>query len=301
MLSATLGSQGASHARTPLNVVFIIDTFLPPPQAPETGEAQTEKAVAFLKRLLVRILLYFHCSMDSKFQWTYQFFNSRLNQDIGLMPNRVLRSLSTSTVATCMDEYRKIITAESPPTSLSKKGSSSSGSKSAVSPCYTLRRQLVHSLADFGLDIASYQSPMKTASSLRSQSLQKHFQPVSIRNYMYIVSPLPRTWTETVTFLEGKPQSRNDRIVMEPRKSEILEVLKGVKDAFFEQGLWDRFLDQRTSLSWINTATKPIPEEPIKVSDLTLQPSFFTHWLLHGEKEDEQLTASHLIFFFLIL
>ncbi|KAG0223212.1 hypothetical protein BGX31_008640 [Mortierella sp. GBA43] len=266
MLSATLAPQAATHARSPLNVVFIIDTFLPPPPLGlDETKCQTEKAVALLKRSLVRTLLYFHCNMDPRFQWTYQFFNSRLYQDIGLIPNRVLRSLSTSTVATCIDEYRKIIDAEALQSSPPRKGSASATAKSIVSPCYNLRRQLVHSLADFGLDIASYQSPMKTSSSLvRSQSLQKHFPPVSIRNYMYIISPLPRTWTETVTFLEGKPPSQTDRVATAPWKNEIVDVIKGVRDAFFEQGLWDRFLDQRTSLSWIDTTPRSTSEEPIK-------------------------------------
>jgi hypothetical protein len=37
--------------------------------------------------------------------------------------------------------------------------------------------------------------------------------------------------------------------------SDILDVLKAIKDTFFELQLWDRFLDQRTSLSWIDTNT----------------------------------------------
>ncbi|KAF9104622.1 hypothetical protein BGX27_010008 [Mortierella sp. AM989] len=212
--------------------------------------------------------------MDAKFQWTYQFFNSRAHQDIGLIPNRMLQSLNMNTVKNCVEEYQKIIFAEVPSTSLSGKGAASvtgtvnrgSGSD-GISPCYNLRRQLVHSLADFGLDIASYQSPMKATSGFsRSQSLQKHFPPVSIRNYMYVISPLPQTWTETLHFLEGKRQSQNDMNLIGPRKSDILEVLKGVKDAFFDQGLWDRFLDQRTSLSWVDTNTKSGGEESVKTN-----------------------------------
>ncbi|KAG0003447.1 hypothetical protein BGZ65_001691 [Modicella reniformis] len=263
MLSASLASSATTHARTPLNVVFIIDTYLPQ----GVDEAQSERAVTFLKRSLVRILLYFQCNMDAKFQWTYQFFNSRLNQDIGLISNRILRNLNISTVAACINEYRKIIAAETPSAFPpgGKGSTSTTGTRLTISPCYNLRRQLVHSLADFGLDIASYQSPVKANSSfVRSQSLQKHFPPVSVRNYMYILSPLPRTWTETVTFLEGKPHSQNDRPMLGPRKSDILEVLKGIKDAFFTQGLWDRFLDQRTGLSWIDTSVRIVPDEPSK-------------------------------------
>ncbi|KAI8602941.1 hypothetical protein EDD21DRAFT_442455 [Dissophora ornata] len=263
MLAASLASPSASgHAKTPLNVVLIVDTYMPP----GIDEAQSQRAVTFLKRTLVRILLYFQCNMDAKFQWTYQFFNSRVNQDIGVIPNRVLQSLNMSTVNSCVEEYRKIIAAEAATSSvLSGKGATSGADSAAsrttgagsISPCYNLRRELVHSLADFGLDITSYQSPMKPISTFaRSQSLQKHFPPVSIRNYMYVLSPLPRSWAETVYFLEGKKQPHSDMLMMGPRRNDILEVLKRIKDAFFDQGLWDRFLDQRTSLSWIDTGRK---------------------------------------------
>ncbi|KAI1317750.1 hypothetical protein EDD11_007924 [Mortierella claussenii] len=263
--SAALRLPAASQPKAPLNVVLIIDTYLPL----DTDEVVAKRAAVFLKRSLVRILLYFQCNMDAKFQWTYQFFNSRLHQDIGLTPNRVLQSLSISTVTSCVDEYRKIITAE---TSCGKGPNSGigavkkSGGTSNVSPCYNLRRQLVHSLADFGLDISSYQSPMKSTSSfLRSQSLQKHFPPVNIKNYIYVLSPLPRTWTDITNFLEGKRQSQKELNTMGPRKNDILDVLKGVKDAFFEQGLWDRFLDQRTSLSWIDTSMPDASDESSKI------------------------------------
>ncbi|KAF9434563.1 hypothetical protein BGZ76_007791 [Entomortierella beljakovae] len=49
-----------------------------------------------------------------------------------------------------------------------------------------------------------------------------------------------------------------------PRRSDILEVLKAVKEAFFGQGLWDRFLDQRTSLSWIDTNVKDGSDDQLK-------------------------------------
>ncbi|KAF9356297.1 hypothetical protein BGX26_005445 [Mortierella sp. AD094] len=268
MLPASSFSPSTSHAKVPLNVVLIIDTHQPY----DVDEATAERAVTFLRRTLVRMLLYFQCNMDAKFQWTYQFFNSRAHQDIGSIPNRMLQSLNMSTVGNCVEEYQKIISAEATTTSSSGKGVNPTtgtmhraSASDGVSPCYNLRRQLVHSFADFGLEITSYQSPMKAASGFsRSQSLQKHFLPVSIRNYMYVLSPLPRTWTETVQFLEGKKQSQNDMNLLGPRKSDILEVLKGVKDAFFGQGLWDRFLDQRTSLSWIDTSTKDEPDELVK-------------------------------------
>ncbi|CAO3570931.1 unnamed protein product [Mortierella alpina] len=257
-----------SHSKVPLNVVFIIDTHLPH----DADELQRKRAVALLKCSLVRILLYFQCNMDPKFQWTHQFFNSRLHQDIGLIPNRVLQGLSMSTITSCVEEYRKIITAETTSGSqdlekISSQGGSGlkSPAHTVVSPCFNLRRQLVHSLADFGLDISSYQSPMKPTSSFaRSHSLQKHFPPVNIRNYMYVFTPLPRTWAETISFLDGKRPAQNESLAIGPRRSDILEVLKGVKDAFFDQGLWDKFLDQRMSLSWIDTSARINTEESAK-------------------------------------
>ncbi|KAF9570012.1 hypothetical protein EC968_002326 [Mortierella alpina] len=257
-----------SHSKIPLNVVFIIDTYLPH----DADELQRKRAVALLKCSLVKILLYFQCNMDSKFQWTHQFFNSRMHQDIGLIPNRVLQGVSMSTIASCVEEYRKFITTEAatgtqPSGKMSSQGGSGSKPQAhaAVSPCFNLRRQLVHSLADFGLDISSYQSPMKPASSYaRSHTLQKHFPPVNIRNYMYILTPLPRTWAETVSFLDGKRYAQNEPLAIGPRRNDILEVLKGVKDAFFDQGLWDRFLDQRMSLSWIDTGARSNAEETAK-------------------------------------
>ncbi|KAI7821723.1 hypothetical protein BC939DRAFT_202301 [Gamsiella multidivaricata] len=265
MLSTSLASPSTSQGKIPLNVVFIIDTYLPA----GFDKVQAARAAALLKRTLTRTLLYFQCSMDPKFQWTYMFFNSRAHQNIGLIPNRILHSLTMSTVANCVDEYRRIVTPLAVSTSPKGKGAttvagitSKVGGSGTVSPCYNLRRQFVHSLADFGLDIASYQSPMKSSSSfIRSQSLQKHFPPVAIRNYMYVLSPLPRTWGETAYFLDGKQHTQND---MGPRRSDILEVLKGIKDAFFEQGLWDRFLDQHTSLSWIDTSMESNTEEQAK-------------------------------------
>ncbi|KAF9927757.1 hypothetical protein FBU30_002874 [Linnemannia zychae] len=190
--------------------------------------------------------------MDPKFQWTFTFFNSRGNQEIGLVTKRMPRSLDTQTIEDCVQEYITIVTNETS----SSISTSKVGGIGHSSPCYNLRRQLVHSLADFGLDIMSYQSPMKPSATMaRSQSLQKHFPPVSIKNYIYVISPLPWSWSETTVFLDGKKPS--DTNLLGPRKSDILDVLKGIKDIFFELQLWDRFLDQRTSLSWIDTNTKP--------------------------------------------
>ncbi|KAG0208543.1 hypothetical protein BGX28_000547 [Mortierella sp. GBA30] len=267
MLSASLGSPATSHGKVPVNVVFIIDTHL----ARDVEEAHRKRAIAHLKRSLVRILLYFQCNMDAKFQWTYQFFNSRMHQDIGQIPNRVLQSLSVSTITACVEEYRRLVTAEKSASVPSGKGASTGGSAmktpghGAASPCFNLRRQLVHSLADFGLDISSYQSPIKPTSSFaRSHSLQRHFPPVNIRNYMYILTPLPRTWAEMVSFLDGKQHAQNESNLTGPRRNDILEVLKAVKEAFFDQGLWDRFLDQRMSLSWIDTGSRSQAEELTK-------------------------------------
>ncbi|KAG0249770.1 hypothetical protein BG011_008976, partial [Mortierella polycephala] len=267
MFPASLGHSSTSHGKAPLNVVFIIDTHLPP----NVDEVQTKRAVLYLRRSLVRILLYFQCHMDPKFQWTYQFFNSRMPQDICQISNRMLQSLSMNTINSCAQEYQKIIEAESASLLPLEKVASASTMMARtsglgnVSPCFNLRRQLVHSMADFGLGIASYQSPMKPAASfVRSHSLQKHFPPVTTRNYMYVLSPLPRTWSETVFFLDGKRQTHNRAAMLGPRRNDILEVLKGVKDAFFDQGLWDRFLDQRMSLNWIDTGMKDNSEETSK-------------------------------------
>lgn len=159
------------------------------------------------------------------------------------------------TIEDCVQEYTKIVASEAASSPTTATVASKVGAIGHSSPCYNLRRQLVHSLADFGLDIASYQSPMKPSATLaRAQSLQKHFPPVNIRNYIYVISPLPQSWLETTYFLDGKKPS--DTNLLGPRKADILDVLKGIKDTFFEQQLWDRFLDQRTSLSWIDTNPK---------------------------------------------
>jgi hypothetical protein len=260
-LSSSSSALAGSSGKTPLNLVFIIDTHLPHADH-SSSPALARRAATRLKRSLVRILLYFQCNMDPKFQWTFTFFNSRGTQEIGLITKRMPRSLDMQTIEDCVQEYTKIVaseTASSPPP-----GAAASRIGGHSSPCYNLRRQLVHSLADFGLDIASYQSPMKPSATLaRSQSLQKHFPPVNIRNYIYVLSPLPQSWPETTFFLDGKKP--NDTNLLGPRKVDILDVLKGIKDTFFEMQLWDRFLDQRTSLSWIDTSTKHDDDTSAKV------------------------------------
>ncbi|KAG0200693.1 hypothetical protein BGX33_010838 [Mortierella sp. NVP41] len=253
-LSSSSSALSGSTGKTPLNVVVIIDTHLLNANGDNTS-THARRAATLLKRSLVRILLYFQCNMDPKFQWTFTFFNSRGTQEIGLVSKRMPRSLDMQTIEDCVQEYTKIVTNEAASSPASKTAASRVGGIGHNSPCYNLRRQLVHSLADFGLDIVSYQSPMKPSATLaRSQSLQKHFPPVNIRNYIYVISPLPGSWSETTFFLDGKRQ--NDTNLLGPRKSDILDVLKGIKDTFFEMQLWDRFLDQRTSLSWVDTNTK---------------------------------------------
>ncbi|KAF9217197.1 hypothetical protein BGZ59_005925 [Podila verticillata] len=187
--------------------------------------------------------------MDERFQWSYQFFDSLTPQDIAVAANRQLQILSQSTLAACIDEYRRLISKPA-----AKHGSSSLkvGHVSNNSPSANLRTELVHSLADYGLGMSSYQSPMKPALSRSQQTVQKHFPPVAIRNYMYILSPLPRSWEDTVFFLEGK-RHHDDATSAGPRTHEILDVLQKVKGCFFDQGLWDRFLDNQLSLSWIDT------------------------------------------------
>ncbi|KAG0277137.1 hypothetical protein BGZ95_006454, partial [Linnemannia exigua] len=253
--SSSSSTLSGSSGKTPLNVIFIIDTHIP---IVDSASAHAKRAATLLKRTLVRILLYFQCSMDPKFQWTFTFFNSRGTQEIGLVTKRMPRSLDMQTIEDCVQEYTKIVANEtaSTPAPTSAAATSKAAGISHGSPCHNLRRQLVHSLADFGLDIASYQSPIKPLATLaRSQSLQKHFPPVNIRNYIYVISPLPQTWSETTFFLDGRRPNGNN--LLEPRKGDILDVLKGIKDMFFELQLWDRFLDQRTSLSWIDTNTQP--------------------------------------------
>ncbi|KAG0080243.1 hypothetical protein BGZ92_000722 [Podila epicladia] len=246
MLPASFGQPSTSHGKAPLNAVFIIDTHQPT----DLSQAQAKQAVRRLKKALLRILLYFQGHMDERFQWSYQFFDSLMPQDIAVATNRQLQILSQNTLTACIDEYRRLITK---PTA--KYGSSSLkvGHMSNSSPSANLRTELVHSLADYGLGMSSYQSPMKPAPS-RSQTLQKHFPPVAIRNYMYILSSLPRSWEDTVFFLEGK-RHQADTISAGPRTHDILDVLQKVKGCFFDQGLWDRFLDNQLSLSWIDTKT----------------------------------------------
>ncbi|KAF8948749.1 hypothetical protein BGZ47_002722 [Haplosporangium gracile] len=255
-LSSSSSALAGSSGKTPINVVFIIDTHLPHVASSSSisSSIQARRAATLLKRSLVRILLYFQCNMDPKFQWTFTFFNSRGTQEIGLVSKRMPRSMDMQTIEDCVQEYTKIVASEAASSSTSAAAASKVGAIGHSSPCYNLRRQLVHSLADFGLDIVSYQSPMKPSATLaRSQSLQKHFPPLNIRNYIYVMSPLPQSWSETTFFLDGKKHS--DTNLLGPRKTDILDVLKGIKDTFFEQQLWDRFLDQRTSLSWIDTNT----------------------------------------------
>ncbi|KAG0363502.1 hypothetical protein BG005_011445 [Podila minutissima] len=253
MLPASFGQPSTSHGKAPLNAVFIIDTHQPT----DLSQAQAKQAVRRLKKALLRILLYFQGHMDERFQWSYQFFNSLTPQDIAVATNRQLQILSQSTLTACIDEYQRLITK---PTA--KHGSSSLkvGHMSNSSPSANLRTELVHSLADYGLGMSSYQSPMKPTPS-RSQTLQKHFPPVAIRNYMYILSPLPRSWEDTVFFLEGK-RHQDDTTSAGPRTHEILDALQKVKGCFFDQGLWDRFLDNQLSLSWIDTKAHLSSERP---------------------------------------
>ncbi|KAG9072992.1 hypothetical protein KI688_000773 [Linnemannia hyalina] len=256
-LSSSSSTLAGSSGKTPINVVFIIDTHLPHVASSSTSSSAhaARRAATLLKCSIVRILLYFQCNMDPKFQWTFTFYNSRGTQEIGLVTKRMLRSMDIQTIDDCVQEYTKIVASEAASSPTSAAAASKVGAIGHSSPCYSLRRQLVHSLADFGLDIASYQSPIKPSATLaRAQSLQKHFPPVNIKNYIYVISPLPRSWSETTFFLDGKKS--NDTNLLGPRKADILDVLKGIKDTFFEQQLWDRFLDQRTSLSWIDTNTK---------------------------------------------
>lgn len=258
MLPASFGQPSTSHGKAPLNVVFIIDTHQPA----DPSRAQAKQAVLRLKKALLRILLYFQGHMDERFQWSYQFFDSLMPQDIAVAANRQLQILSQSTLTACIDEYRRLITKPS-----AKHGSNSLKAEhiSNSSPSANLRTELVHSLADYGLGMSSYQSPIKPAPS-RSQTLQKHFPPVAIRNYMYILSPLPRSWEDTVFFLEGK-RHQDDTISAGPRTHEILDVLQKVKGCFFDQGLWDRFLDNQLSLSWVDTRTHLSHEGPETVND----------------------------------
>ncbi|KAF9429856.1 hypothetical protein BGZ94_009184 [Podila epigama] len=252
-MSSSFGQQPpSSHGKAPLNAVFIIDTHQPNSLNP----AQVKLSVLRLKKALLRILLFFQSHMDERFQWSYQFYDSHSRQDIAAISNRPLQILSESTFMTCMNEYAKIIEEASAKHSLDT--SKPKGPTGNASPSANLRMQLVHSLSDFGLGMASYQSPVKPAPS-RSKTLQKHFPPVAIRSYMYVLSPLPRTWEDTVVFLAGK-KHQEDMTLAGPRTHELLDVLQKVKSCFFDQALWDRFLDNQLSLSWIDTSAPSCPE-----------------------------------------
>ncbi|KAG0252295.1 hypothetical protein DFQ27_008160 [Actinomortierella ambigua] len=277
-----------SQSRVPPNILFLIDTFQPASHVDGAHSLENQEvrlAVLKLKRTLLRIMLMFHSQEGQPIQWAFQFFNSTAPQEIGVLNNRRFQEFSKAGINSCMEEYYHILTTSRPPTTpvatsipmartLSGGLSQTLLPSSASSPCVNIRTQLVHSLSDFAWTASSsFQSPIKptggaSTASWRSQ-LHKTPPPIPVKNYMFLVSPLPHSWQDLECFadstrLPNKPSSG----MAGPRTSDFLEMLANIKNVFFDQGPWERFVGQHLSLSWIDTR----PEDSVQPPEAKVAP-----------------------------
>jgi len=115
----------------------------------------------------------------------------------------------------------------------------------------------MNTLADFGL--TNY-AGMNRKKGPRHTWLQSHFAPVPIKNYLYMVSPMPHSWSEMVEFQCGSPSNRGDYFFNDVQ---VMDVLNPVREAFFSKGLWDGFVDHCLSWNWIDTNPDPLVEFPV--------------------------------------
>ncbi|KAG0053935.1 hypothetical protein BGZ83_000161 [Gryganskiella cystojenkinii] len=236
--------SASPQAKGPLSVVFLIDTR--PPSATTLTPALVAEATTVLHGTLVQLLLYFQVSVNSHFEWAYTFFDSFTRGNS--MPNqRKLQRLTEESIKQCVDEYKSVLSGYvANPQSRQKHGS----------PLYNIQRELIKSLADFGF--TNYVG-MNRKKGLRHTWLQSHFAPVPIRNYLYLISPMPHSWSEMVEFESGYPSNRGDYYYNDVQ---VMDILNPVREAFFSKGLWDGFVDHCLSWSWIDSNPDPLVEFP---------------------------------------
>jgi hypothetical protein len=245
MSSALSDAPSASpQAKGPLNVLFLIDTR----PAPNLTSARVSDAVLALDGTLAQLLLYFQVCVNSRFEWAYTFYDS--NTRGSSLPNRQkLQRLSQDSIKRCVEEYEAIL--------MSSLTNNSRSRQKYGTPLFNTQRELMNALADFGL--TNY-AGMNRKKGLRHTWLQSHFAPVPIKNYLYLVSSMPHSWSEMVEFQSGHPSNRGDYYYNDVQ---VMDVLSPVREAFFSKGLWDGFVDHCLSWNWIDCNPCPLVDFPV--------------------------------------
>ncbi|KAG0233707.1 hypothetical protein BGW42_007293 [Actinomortierella wolfii] len=193
-------------------------------------------------------------------------------QAVGALNNRRFQEFNKAGINGCMDEYLRILTASQStanpaPASVAMVRTLSGGlaqppaTPSMSSPCLNIRTQLVHSLSDFAwTPSSSFQSPIKPiggADTTWKSQTHKNPPPIPIKNYIFLVSPLPHSWQDLELFGDAtRAANKPNGVMAGPRTSEFIDMLANIKNVFFDQGPWERFVDQNLSLSWIDTRSE---------------------------------------------
>ncbi|KAG2218259.1 hypothetical protein INT45_006260 [Circinella minor] len=205
-----------------------------------------EPNVDTIQHLILNILLYFLDCIDKRTTWGYRFFNGSNNNAattfISTTTNQSFRSISVNTLETFKQDY------------LNQQQRQQQCGDNIDSVCSStfeiIKRTLIQSIAEFhwtNSDLSS-ESPRRQ----QQQSLRKQSQ-IDVKNFIYLVTPMPQTCSSWNDFVASSISTQT-LLSSSSKENDIAKSLRLVHTEL-RRWLWDDYIENRISLSWIDTSS----------------------------------------------
>ncbi|KAI9208935.1 uncharacterized protein BJ171DRAFT_487872 [Polychytrium aggregatum] len=241
--------------------------------APESTRlaALIDECIQETKLAVLRVLLYFYLHVDSRFVWSFQLFDIDAISLISQTgPTRQELDFSQSALAgfssvladELLDKITKTLDSASRPSSAPFKVPLTGPSRPPPTQLRSIGILLQKVLADFRWTWASSHrsllfSPNKIHSDMRRS--ERHI-PVKIRNFVFLLSPLPHSPMDLSEFVLGPNHEHTgllnlSSLMIETTLDELVEQSQETILRFTE-----KYLENRIALSWIDCAPRVVSE-----------------------------------------
>ncbi|KAI9274749.1 hypothetical protein BDA99DRAFT_556145 [Phascolomyces articulosus] len=213
----------------------------------------SEPNVDTIQQLILNILLYFLDCIDKRTTWGYRFFHGgSLHGDATATPfisttaNQPFRPISMQAMETFKQDFlkqqqRQVHEEESIDANDDKCHSTATFSSCTFE---IIKRTLIQSIAEFhwsDADLAS-ESPRRRHSSRKPTQ-------VDVKNFIYLLTPLPQTVSQWNDFMISSQKVDKD----ENEGNDVIAKRLRIVHAELRRWLWDDYIENRISLSWIDT------------------------------------------------
>ncbi|KAI9495358.1 hypothetical protein BDB00DRAFT_244546 [Zychaea mexicana] len=199
-----------------------------------------EPDIETIQHSILNILLYFLDCVDKRTTWGYRFFTSSSAASISTA-NQPFRPISVS----ALEKFKQELLQQQHVTT-----TTTTDAAAVVAPFEIIKRVLIQSIAEFHWT----DSNLSSESPRRQQQPQRKQSVVDVKNFIYLVTPLPQTYTnwEENKYIPTAP-------IASPSSSSLPSsgIALGLRfmHTEFRRSLWDSYIENRISLSWVDTST----------------------------------------------